>query len=170
MNTTTTTTHPIDEISGLIRDGVPAVFDTMLRLSAQPIPVGIFNPTAQEIVVGSVGFIGDANGMIYIHMTEELAKTCASQMLGFPASDLDEEMVNDVVGELSNMVVGAAKSLLCDAGSPCHLTIPSIIRGNKVSVEPVSPDERRILYFGCGGDCVLVMILMKQLKSEENKI
>jgi len=68
-------------------------------------------------------------------------------MLELPIDQLDDEMVNDVVGEISNMVVGSVKSHLCDQGAPCVLTIPSVIRGKDLSVEPVPFAERRIISF-----------------------
>ena len=161
MNNTTKSIS-IDEIAGLISGGVPVVFETMFRLQACSLPIGEFFAQGREIVVGSVGFIGEANGMVYLHLTSSLAKKLAGQMLGLPAATLDEEMINDVIGELSNVVVGAVKSQLCDSGAPCSLTIPSIIRGSGLSINPLRTEEREALYFGCGDDTLLITILMKQ--------
>ena len=57
-------------------------------------------------------------------------------MLGISESEVDAgEMVTDAIGELSNMVAGYVKSRLCDSGLPCTLTIPSVVRGQELSVE-----------------------------------
>jgi CheY-specific phosphatase CheX len=158
----TTKLIPIDEIAGLISGNLPVVFETLFRLHAEPLAEGEFSARGQEVVVGSVGFIGDANGMVYLHLTAALAQKLASQMLGLPAAELDDEMVNDVIGELSNVVVGAVKSQICDSGAPCTLTIPSIMRATGLSVETLRTEEREALYFACGDDTLLITILMKQ--------
>jgi len=158
------TTKPplINEISNFISDGLPVVFDTMLSTPATPVAATDYHASDQETVVGSVGFIGDANGVVYIHFAGTLATTLASRMLGMPEAELDAEMVNDVIGELSNMVVGSVKSHLCDSGAPCVLTIPSIVRGKNFSIDSVSTAERSVLCFACGASQVLVELLMKQ--------
>ena len=47
----------------------------------------------------------------------------------FELQGAGDEVVNDAIGELTNMVVGGFKNALCDAGYPCRLTIPSISAG-----------------------------------------
>jgi chemotaxis protein CheX len=158
----TTKSPLIDEISNLISESVPLVFETLFRHSARVTNTADFSAWDQQIVVGSVGFIGEANGMVYIHLTVDLAQKLAGQMLRLPPAELDEEMVDDVIGELSNVVVGAVKSQLCDGGSPCTLTIPSIIRGNGLSIKPLRSESSHSLHFSCGNDTVLITILMKQ--------
>ena len=51
------------------------------------------------------------------------------------------------MGELSNMVVGYVKSRLCDSGLPCTLTIPSVVRGQQLSVEGSAQVTRRAIGF-----------------------
>jgi chemotaxis protein CheX len=87
-----------------------------------------------------------------------------SQLLGMTDAELDEagdEPVNDAVGELTNMTVGSFKNGLCDAGYPCMLTIPSILRGSNFCVEPISSAQRHIFRFDCAGHRVVTDILMK---------
>ncbi|MEN9575235.1 MAG: Chemotaxis phosphatase CheX [Verrucomicrobiota bacterium] len=43
-------------------------------------------------------------------------------------------MIDDVIGELSNMVVGNFKSNLCDAGLNCKLSPPAISRTSDFSL------------------------------------
>ena len=158
----TTTPHLIDEVRDLLNSGVNEVFSTMLTLDAQPAAPHDLHASGETLVAGSVGFIGDVQGLVYIHVTAAFARTLAGRMLGMPEAEIDgDEMVNDVIGELSNMIVGAVKSRLCDSGAPCVLTIPSIVRGQNFSVEPACSSERRLLSFRCGADHVLVELLMK---------
>ena len=116
-------------------------------------------------VVGTVGFIGDVNGLIYLHLDLEFARVCTCHLLGMTEPELEEagdEVINDAIGELTNMTVGSFKNGLCDAGYPCKLTIPSILRGTNFSIEPISSAVRHIYYFDCAEHRVIADILMKQ--------
>ncbi|MCI0539745.1 MAG: chemotaxis protein CheX, partial [Verrucomicrobiales bacterium] len=120
----------IDEVCGLLNSGISEVFTTMFGLEVKAAVPRDFDAPSETLVAGSVGFIGDVSGIVYIHVTAAFARTLASRMLGLAEAEMDgEEMVNDVIGELTNMIVGSVKSRLCDSGSPCVLTIPSIVRG-----------------------------------------
>ena len=59
------------------------------------------------------------------------------------------EVVNDAIGEITNMSVGAFKNQMCDKGHNCKLTLPSMLRGNNFSVEskPSEEAQRFIHYF-----------------------
>lgn len=171
-------THEIS--TTLIRDNITRaigdVFKTMLSRPAQlienPVGTGGAWPPLPEVtggsrpqVVGTVGFIGDANGLIYFYLDVAFARLVTCQLLGMTEAELDQagdEAVNDAVGELTNMTVGSFKNGLCDAGYPCMLTIPSILRGNNFCVEPISSAQRHIFRFDCGsGHRVVTDILMK---------
>jgi chemotaxis protein CheX len=115
-------------------------------------------------VVGTVGFIGDISGLIYLYLEDKFANDVASHMLGMTLAEIDEaghEVVNDAVGELTNMTVGTFKNQLADKGFPCKLTIPSILRGSNFSIEPVSSATRRIYRFHVGDHIIVADLLMK---------
>jgi len=115
-------------------------------------------------VVGTVGFLGDANGLIYFYLPVPFAELITCQLLGMTAAEVQEagdEVINDAIGELTNMTVGSFKNGLCDAGYPCKLTIPSILRGSNFCIEPISDAQRYIYTFDCGGHKMVTDILMK---------
>lgn len=115
-------------------------------------------------VVGTVGFIGDISGLIYLYLDADFANEVASHMLSMTLAELQEagdEVVNDAVGELTNMTVGTFKNQLADKGFPCRLTIPSILRGSNFSIEPISSATRRIYRFTIGTSTLVVDLLMK---------
>ena len=115
-------------------------------------------------VVGTVGFIGDCNGLIYLHLDLAFARLCTCHMLGMSEGELEmsgDEVINDAIGELTNMTVGSFKNGLCDAGYPCKLTIPSILRGTNFSIEPISSAVRHVYTFDCAEHRVVADILMK---------
>jgi CheY-specific phosphatase CheX len=86
-------------------------------------------------------------------------------MLGTPEAELGgNEMVNDVIGELLNMIVGSVKSRLCDSGVLCVLTIPSVMRGRHLKGGPVCSSECRLMGVLCGAEPILIELLIKPSK------
>jgi len=138
------------------------VFGTMLSmqtaLSAKQEP-----PHFHERISGSVGFAGEnVNGAIYVHFSEAMARRATSAMLGLTPEDVSgDSEVNDVIGEVANMLTGGLKSWLCDAGAPCAMSTPAIIRGSSFVIEPMPEVEREWLGFECGDERVVVEIHIK---------
>lgn len=152
----------IDELDDLVRKAVAKAFDTMLNIEviAESPEPGAWN--GDPCVAGSVGFIGRLTGVVYIHSSVSFARHITTRMLGIQESEIDgDEMVNDVIGELTNMVVGQIKSQLSDQGMPCVLTIPSIVRGSQFEIEAVSSTTRKVSMFRCGKDRLAVETLIK---------
>jgi len=115
-------------------------------------------------VVGTVGFVGECSGLIYLHFPLPFARLCTGHLLGLSDAELaavNDEAINDAIGELTNMTVGAFKTGLCDAGHPCTLTIPSILRGSNFTVEMISSAVRHVYHFECAGHRVTADILMR---------
>jgi chemotaxis protein CheX len=158
-------------IRGHVDRAVSEVFKTMLGCSPRLNPRGEVvrppgAPPASVLpqVVGTVGFIGQINGMMYLHMDLAFARLCTCNLIGMSGAELDaagDEVINDAIGELTNMTVGSFKNALCDAGYPCKLTIPSILRGSNFSIEPISSAVRHVFHFDCGEHQVVADILMK---------
>jgi chemotaxis protein CheX len=114
--------------------------------------------------VGTVGFLGDVSGLIYIYLEEAFAAQCTASLLGMTAEELSAagaEAVNDAVGELTNMIVGVFKNGLCDQGFSCKLTIPSILRGSDFCVASTGASRRFIYSFAVSGRRVVADILLK---------
>ena len=157
-----------------ITRAVSDVFKTMLGrvpafVGSTPQPAGSNAPIVptqdrQLYVVGTVGFIGEVNGLIYLYLEEPFARLCTCQLLGMTEPELEaagDEVINDAIGELTNMTVGGFKNGLCDAGYPCKLTIPSILRGSNFSIEPISSATRHTFHFDSGGHKLVADILLK---------
>jgi chemotaxis protein CheX len=153
----------IDQIEQMTRQAVCQVFSGMLSMELVEEPPGALPEDSKGQVAGSVGFVGKGSGIIYLYAGATAAVTMASRMLGIAESEIEgDEMVNDALGELTNMVCGSVKSKLCDNGWPCKLTIPSVVRARKLSVGGVSQVERRILGFHNGEHHLLAEILLKE--------
>ncbi|MBL9201895.1 MAG: chemotaxis protein CheX [Opitutaceae bacterium] len=157
-----TTFSPLtEEVSELLAGSVSDVLGTAFNLGAVPAET---SPTAAGVtqVAAAVGFTGEANGMVYVHISSAFARSLACRMLGLTDAEIEsDDMVNDVVGEFANMIVGAVKSRLCDSGHRCVLTIPTVMRGPRFQAEATGGVERRTFHFRCGDDALSVELLMK---------
>lgn len=137
------------------------VFETMLSKKAV-LKDTAGPPQYTGHVSGSVGFGGEeVNGVVYLHLSAGFALQAASAMLGLPAEELGDAEVNDVVGEMTNMLAGGLKSALCDAGAPCAVSTPSIIRGTSFVIEPVPDVERICIVFDCENEPVMAEVHIK---------
>jgi len=162
MSTSTTAPILIDEVRGYLNRSISDVFDTMLGLEAKPAAYCDLHASGQTIVSGSIRFDGDVTGVFHIHVPAAFARTLASRMLDLPEVELEgDEMVNDVIGELSNMIVATVKSHLCDAGASCVLSVPKVAHTNSSRIERRGHVDRRFLTFRCGADQILVEFLMQ---------
>lgn len=137
------------------------VFETMLSMKAQAL-TGAGLPQFEDRVTGSVAFAGEhVNGAVYLHLGTPFAGQVAAAMLGLAPEDLGEPEVNDVVGEVTNMLTGGLKSWLCDSGAECAVSTPAIIRGSSFVIEPVPGVVREWLVFDCQQNRVVVEIHVK---------
>jgi len=113
-------------------------FVTMLGIQLKVLPITVASPWTGEHVLGEVHFDGKATGTACLHLEPPSAQALAALMLGQSPTDLlDPGEVNDVIGELTNMVVGNFKSNLCDAGLACKLSLPRIRRTAEFSLRAV---------------------------------
>lgn len=106
------------------------VLSTMAMLEATPgKPVIKKGTGAQGDVTGLIGMIGDkAKGSLAITFTEPVVLEINRRMLGEAPATIDDSVV-DLVGEITNMVCGGAKSALSEKGYEFDLAIPGMISG-----------------------------------------
>ena len=158
-----------------IEQAMQKVFHTMLQKTAEPVcgesPVPTANPWARpadltgSIAVGSVGFAGDLSGLVFIYLSEDFAHIIAQGMLGMSAQeviDAGREVVSDVIGELSNMTVGVFKNRIHDMGYPCKLTIPTVVWGCDISIQPTRGTVRRTYVFNVENHSVIADLIFKE--------
>lgn len=172
-------TFPItdEELEALAKNAVDSVFSTMLERSAVMQEVfkidendkhqGLRLPVSPNtpMIAGTVGFLGNLTGIMYIFMELPLALEATCKLLDMEEGDIgveDHELVNDAIGELTNMIVGTFKNDLSNKGYECRMTIPSILRGSNFSIEPAEVALRRIFKFDCGGRSFVIDVLMKE--------
>ncbi|MBC8096979.1 MAG: chemotaxis protein CheX [Akkermansiaceae bacterium] len=90
-------------------------------------------------ILGTIGFSGKAVGRVFFRMSQESAQEIAGTILGVtPESLTDISEINDVIGEVLNIMTGNFKSNLCDAGLDCRLETPSV----KLTADAETPTIR----------------------------
>mgnify|MGYP000854430144 CR=1 FL=1 len=166
----TADTSPITDqvIQDCIVRSVQSVFRTMAGHDATFVetapPSSITLPLPSSQIVASVGFIGAANGLIYLCLSEEFGKIASSRILGMEPEEVamhGDEVIQDAIGEITNMTVGGFKNTLCDMGYPCKLTLPAIVRGHKLSIAAIKSATRHIFHFDCEGHRVTTDLQIK---------
>lgn len=149
-----------------ITKAVQSVFRTMMHRDANLVSTAeaLDGTSSTPQVLASVGFLGVIDGLIYLCVSDEFARTLSGQMLGMTSAELEasgNEVVNDAIGEITNMTVGGFKNTLCDMGFPCKLTVPAIVRGKNLAVASIKSASRHVFQFDCSGQRLVADIQIK---------
>jgi len=116
-------------------------------------------------VFGSVSFLGKVDGVVYLCIPDDFAMDAACRILDISAAEVQmggDGTLKDVIGEITNMTVGAFKTALCDLGFPCKLTLPTIVRGDHLAVSSMKGADRHIFHFDCASHRLVADIQLKQ--------
>ncbi len=150
------------DLKGFCTTATRSVFHTMLSMEVN---IGNAEPGMElsgSKIVGCVSFTGDVIGSICIHVSRQFAKIMTAAMLGMEPDEVeDDEEINDVIGEVSNMIGGDLKSKLCDAGFPCVLSIPSVTTGSDFQIESKGWMRHEKITFGQQEQLSLVEVFVK---------
>ncbi len=80
-------------------------------------------------ISGVMSLSGDAEGIVAITFQNDLGYYLVANMVGCDASDLTPEDLHDGIGEIINMISGAAKAVLNEKGGMISIAIPTVIIG-----------------------------------------
>lgn len=149
------------DIEEFISNATNEVFDMMLSM-----PVERCSPEEAveqgHKIVGAVSFAGDVVGNVSVQVSDRLGRLITANMLGVEMDEVeDNEEVNDMVGELSNMIGGSLKSRFCDSGFTCDLSIPSVTSGKNFTIESVGWEKHEKYAFRHLQYTTLVEVCMK---------
>lgn len=102
-------------------------FQTMLSCEARRGNLAVKQDSrAAHEVSGVIGLSGKAVGTVVVSFSTQVALKAASTMLMMEFTAIDEEVV-DAVGELTNMVAGAAKAELEEF--EMMVSLPNVVTG-----------------------------------------
>ena len=141
---------------------VSGVFDSMLGL-----PLTVADEFAESqadlpSVTGVISISGEWNGAVVVTVPEALARAIAAAMFAMDADALTSVEINDAIGELSNMVGGATKTMI---GGSCSISLPSVTEGVRYRVSIPGAREVAASRFDCNGDLMTVTVVQGASKS-----
>lgn len=99
------------------------------------VPVGTSRlVTARHAVTIMVGLVGAHSGNIALNLSESAALHLASELLGTPITEMNEDCV-DAVMEIGNMVAGGIKTALASTQySMQNISLPSLVLGQSYAM------------------------------------
>jgi CheY-like chemotaxis protein len=142
------TTAHIQEIKRIVDETIASLFDSMLSMQAGPSEPGGTASLGTNQVIGMVGVTGAARGVVCLRASLDFALRATTAMFGeapdtiHPASDVD-----DVIGELTNIIAGRLSSQLQLGGGISSLSLPTITRGEHIDLKTISSVDRHSFRF-----------------------
>jgi flagellar motor switch protein FliN len=147
---------PEQNLKTFIDDTVITVFDTMLAMEIEPSAHGALFSTQETQIIGMVGLAGAFKAVVCLRVPESYSARLARTMTGAsPNEYMSDADINDVIGELANIIAGKLKSCFHSNG-PCNLSLPTIIRGHHLDLESVSGTDRHSFTFRPHNQLVVV--------------
>jgi flagellar motor switch protein FliN len=138
------------------------VFDTMFSLKLERMEPAPAAGIEGKRYISSVCFAGDSTGIVSLHVGDELSRRMAANMLGMEPEEIEgTSEIEDMLGELGNIVGGNLKSALTDTGLRCALSTPSFTIGSDFRIESLNLERFERLAFRHERHVVLVEMGLK---------
>ncbi|MFQ3236188.1 MAG: chemotaxis protein CheX [Paraglaciecola sp.] len=105
------------------------------------------NVVSMGDISGLIGMVGPkTKGSLSITFEKSLALRIMQRMLGERKKEIDEEVI-DMVGEMTNMVSGGAKTELSKKGYEFDMATPMIVSGTNHSIDHIHDGHVIIIPF-----------------------
>lgn len=109
-----------------------SVFSQMLGIEVSRLPPFVRNGhSPQYDVTGIIGLTGKTTGTVALSLTKEMSLSITGKLLGDMPTEVDATVV-DAIGEVTNMIAGAAKSQLEQL--ELSLGLPTVITGKSTCI------------------------------------
>ena len=113
-------------------EGAREVFETMMFMTVEESDDSQGQITGHAFL-GSITFKGPIEGCMSICCGQVCAGTVARNMLAMePDEEISEDEIEDAIGEVANMVMGAVKAKIMDAVGDVQVSIPSVVSGTEL--------------------------------------
>ena len=113
-----------------ILDSAKEVFETMIFMTLEETQEEEAPEMEDTTLLGTITFKGPLEGCLGICCGVNCARIIAANMLGMdPSEEISDGDVNDAVGEVANMVMGAIKARIQDEVGNVEVSIPSVVQG-----------------------------------------
>ncbi len=140
-----------------ICDYTESIWKSILSLDVKPIQNGSSGSESNYALAGCVHITGAWNGTVTVLYPMSLAKQVASIMFDLHGEPVGNELLQDALGELTNMTGGNIKSLLPE---PCFLSLPAVAMTDSAMRVPGSELVSKVT-FQCNGENFQVSLLKK---------
>lgn len=142
------------EISQFVTD----IWSTFLNMQVSPTDQP-FKPIGKDnTLAGCVQITGEWQGTVTLYAPKDLGKKIAASMYAMEEPEIDDQMIQDVMGEITNMIAGNIKSLL---PTPCSISLPSVAVTDYDLHHPGSKPLTAV-NFQCGDFPFLVVMLQEK--------
>lgn len=103
-------------------------------------------------VCAVIGINGDVSGQIGVYASPSVAMHLTGAMLGEMPTSINEDVL-DAIGELANILSGQTKNTFNAKGVTFEISVPTIIEGRAMKVQPAKGMEWNVVSFEVeGGD------------------
>ncbi len=92
------------------------------------------NGEAEGDVSGLIGITGPPNGSMSLSFSRACILNIVANMLGEAAAEINDD-IKDAVGELTNMISGAARNDLGQKGYQLRIATPMVISGDRHQIK-----------------------------------
>lgn len=116
-------------------------------------------------VSGIIGITGDAVGSLAISFTEPCICSIVTGMLGELHMEINQDVI-DAVGELTNMISGAARSRLEKEGMILYAAIPTVVFGKDHTVQHILRSPSIVIPFNTDGGTFYLDVCLKSVKKK----
>jgi CheY-specific phosphatase CheX len=139
-------------VGDLLTKAVLETFETMVELPLDFEDDRSTTPIVDHgYLVGSVRFTGETNGVVSLALSPHFALLVAGRTLGGNGDEEHSpETINDMLGELVNIITGNLQSKLCDAGMRCEVSLPQVTFVQALPQEAVAGGSNDRFFFQHG--------------------
>lgn len=150
--------------------GTEEVMEKMAFLKPRPgKPFAKINEAACGDISGIIGMTGDAIGSLALSFSEACILGIVGRMLDEKHSEVNKVVI-DAVGELTNVISGAARKMMEKENLKVMAAIPTIVFGRAHTVRHVIKGPSIVIPFSTEcGDFVIDVCLKSNLKSKQEE-
>ena len=142
-----------DRVARALRKSTEEMFGTMLGLPVESGTAYVETTESHALhrVVGLIGLAGDCAGTGRLSCSEVFACRISSLLLATECHTIDHQVL-DAFAEVTNIIIGNAKSLLENELGEMRLSIPTVIVGEDYEAHSLGGNEWTVVPFLSGGE------------------
>lgn len=142
--------------------GAREVFETMVFMGLEESAEQTVTLN-EETLLGMITFKGSLEGCLGVCCTVQCARTIAANMLGMDSSEsLTENDINDAIGEIANMVMGALKTRIQEEIGTIEVSIPSVVQGHQLRNSLGERSEKLLIQTSLEGHAMELSLLYRE--------